>query len=81
MKTLRKSREERSQSANELYAELGSVKLELDLEAHKERTRTGGSARHIGAAESPGVTGSKRLPSCPCRICPATRTTNTSRMA
>ena len=46
MKTLRKSREERWQSANELYAELGSVKLELDLEAHKERTRTGGSARH-----------------------------------
>ena len=45
MKTLRKSREERWQSANELYAELGSVKLELDFEAHKEHTRTGTSAR------------------------------------
>jgi serine/threonine protein kinase/Flp pilus assembly protein TadD len=46
MKTLRKAREERWQSANELYAELGACKLELDLEAHKERTRPGGLARH-----------------------------------
>jgi eukaryotic-like serine/threonine-protein kinase len=53
MKTLRKSREERWQSASELYAELGRFKLELDLEAHQERTRTGGSARQTRERAKP----------------------------
>ena len=53
MKTLQKSREDRWQSASDLYAELGSLKLELELEAHKERTRTGGSARHMQSPVKP----------------------------
>ena len=77
MKTLRKSREERWQSANELYAELGSVKLDLDLEAHKERTRTGICAPHPGAREATEAEGQSAG-----RLAPAesvgSRTTNTS---